>query len=169
MSLMQTPKPLVPTQKLWSVDEYYRMSEVGILAPEERTELIEGEIILMAAKNPPHVASGNFAADYFRNLLSGSAHIRTQDPVRLSSRSEPEPDIAVVQPRLDCYLDHHPTPDEIFLIIEIADATLNYDLKRKTKLCAKAKISDYWVIDVKQCLVHIFREPVQDTYRQKSI
>lgn len=169
MTLAETQKPSIPIQKLWSVDDYYRMSEVGILAPDERTELIEGEIILMAAKNPPHVAIGKFAADHLSNLLGNSVLVRTQDPVRLSSRSEPEPDIALVQPPLERYFDRHPTPNEIFLVIEVADATLNYDLKRKAEMYAKAKISDYWVIDVKLCLVHVFREPMQNTYQQKSI
>ena len=169
MTLAEIQKPLTPTRKLWSVDEYYRMSEVGVLTPDERTELIEGEIILMAAKNPPHVTIGNLAADYLRNLLAGAAYIRTQDPIRLDLRSEPEPDIAVVQGTSRQYLEHHPTPDEIFLIIEVADATLNYDLKRKSQLYAKAKILEYWVIDVRLCQVHVFREPVQKTYRQKSV
>ena len=169
MTLANTRKPSIPTQKLWSVDDYYRMSELGILAPDERTELIEGEIILMAAKNPPHVAISKFAADYLSNLLGNSVLVRAQDPVRLSSRSEPEPDIALVQPPLERYFDHHPTPEEIFLIIEVADATLRYDLKRKAELYAKAKISEYWVIDVNLARVHAFREPMHNTYQQKNI
>jgi len=160
---------ILPRTRRWNVDEYYRMSELSVLHPEERTELIEGEIIIMAAKKPPHAAVGKFAADYLRNLLAGIADIRTQDPVHLSNSSEPEPDIAVVRINTRNYIDHHPISSEIFLVIEVADATLQYDLKRKAEIYAMASIIEYWVIDVNEQQIHVFQEPKEKTYQQKRI
>jgi len=156
-------------QKLWTVDEYYRMADAGILDPEERTELVDGQIIIMAAKKPPHVITTELAADYLGGLLFGLAHVRLQDPVSLDSRSEPEPDIAVVVPPLRRYLDHHPTPAEIFLIIEVADATLKLDTKRKAKMYAQAGIEDYWVVDATAHRAYIFREPDGGRYNQEFV
>jgi Uma2 family endonuclease len=155
--------------RLWTVDEYHRMSETGILDRDERVELIDGQIISMSAKNPPHAATNLCAADYLRNLLAGLALIRIQDPVTLSTNSEPEPDIAVVQidPRL--YQDIHPAPANIFLLIEIADTTLETDRKRKAPAYAKAGIADYWILDVNTRQVYVFREPGEENYRQETV
>lgn len=155
--------------KLFTVDEYYQMSALGILPVDERTELLDGEILLMAAKNPPHSAITKTTADYLRELVSSLADIRVQEPVHLSWRSEPEPDIAVVRIDERNYIDHHPTPDEVFLVIEVADATLNFDRKRKAASYSKAKINDYWVIDVKDEQVFVFREPGAKTYQQQTV
>jgi Uma2 family endonuclease len=155
--------------RLWTVGEYRRMTETGILEPDERVELIDGQIISMSAKNPPHAATNLCAADYLRNLLLGLALIRIQDPVTLSINSEPEPDIAVVQidPRL--YQDFHPAPANIFLLIEIADTTLETDRKRKAPAYAKAGIADYWILDVYTRQVYVFREPGEENYQQETV
>jgi Uma2 family endonuclease len=134
--------------RLWTVEEYRRMTETGILNPDKRVELIDGQIISRSAKNPPHAATNLCAADYLRNLLAGLALIRIQDPIALSYNSEPEPDIAVVQIDLRLYQDFHPAPDNIFLLVEIADTTLETDRKPKASAYAKAGITDYWILDV---------------------
>ncbi len=159
----------VPTTRLWNVDEYYRMVETGILAPDERVELIDGEVISMAAKNPPHVLVTKLASDYLQRLLGETAVVLTQDPIHLGRRSEPEPDIAVVIPPIRRYLDRHPLSNDIYLIIEVADATLGFDLKRKATVYARSQIQDYWVVDVNENQVHIFREPVATTYAKINV
>jgi Uma2 family endonuclease len=155
--------------RLWTVNEYRRMTETGILDPDERVELIDGQIVSMSAKNPPHAATNLCAADYLRNLLAGLALIRIQDPVTLNANSEPEPDIAVVQidPRL--YQDFHPAPGNILLLVEVADTTLETDRNRKARAYAKAGIADYWILDVNRRQVYVFREPVGENYRQETI
>ena len=157
------------TTRLFSVEEYHCMSDQGILGPEERTELIDGEIIVMAAKRPPHSAITKRTADYLRELLAGLADIRVQEPIHLNSHSEPEPDIAVVAINQRDYVDHHPTPSEIFLLIEVAETTLSHDCKRKATAYAKAKIADYWVIDVKNEQVFVFQAPGAKTYQQEAV
>jgi Uma2 family endonuclease len=156
--------------RLWTVNEYRRMTETGILDPDERVELIDGQIVSMSPKNPPHAATNLCAADYLRNLLAGLALIRIQDPVTLNANSEPEPDIAVVQidPRL--YQDFHPAPCNILLLVEVADTTLETDRNRKARAYAKAGIADYWILDVNsRRQVYVFREPVGENYRQETI
>ena len=145
------------------------MVEVGIISPSERVELIDGEVISMAVKKPPHVVVTELAAENLRQLLAEVAYIRTQDPVYLNDRTEPEPDIAVVMPPLRRYLDHHPSTDEIFLIIEVADATLKFDTEKKAAAYAKSKIADYWVVSAIDRQVYIFREPVAGTYTNKIV
>lgn len=175
----------LPATRLWTVEEYHRMVEVGIISPDERVELIEGEVISMAAKKPPHVVITELAVEYLRELCREVAYIRTQDPVFLNDRTEPEPDIAVVMPPLRRYLDHHPEPEEIFLIIEVAeslgcgsatpktfqeaDATLKFDTKKKAAVYASTKIADYWVVDAVKRSIYVFREPVAGTYTKESI
>ncbi|MBV8882747.1 MAG: Uma2 family endonuclease [Chroococcidiopsidaceae cyanobacterium CP_BM_RX_35] len=166
---MTLASPTLPTNRLWTVEEYHHMVDVGIILPDERVELIEGEIVSMAAKKPPHVIVTELAAEYLRQLLASTAHIRTQDPIVLDERNEPEPDIAVVMPPLRRYLDHHPTSHEIFLIIEVADATLKFDTEKKAATYAKSAIADYWVIDASAHQVHVFRAPVNGAYTNHVI
>ncbi len=156
--------------RLWTVTEYHRMIETRILNPDERVELIDGQIISMSAKNPPHAATNLCATDYLRNLLTGLALIRIiQDPIALSVNSEPEPDIAVVQIDYRFYQDFHPAPANIFLLIEIADTTLETDRKRKAPAYARAGIADYWILDVNTRQVYVFREPREGNYQLETV
>lgn len=145
------------------------MSDLGIISPDEQSELIDGEIILMAAQNPPHVVSTKLCYDYLLNLLKNQALVRSQAPIRLSDRSLPEPDISVVRLPLAQYYDRHPEPDDLFWIIEVSDATLQYDLTKKAKLYAKANIPEYWVLDAIESNVHMHREPLEGVYLDKKV
>jgi Uma2 family endonuclease len=153
--------------RLWTVNEYRRLTETGILDPDERVELIDGQIVSNNSKNPPHAATNLSAGDYLRTLLAGLALIRIQNPVTLSANSEPEPDIAVVQidPRL--YQDFHPAPANILLLVEVADTTLETDRNRKARAYAKAGIADYWILDVNTRQVYVFREPLGEITDKK--
>lgn len=157
------------TLRLWTVEEYHQMAKAGIFHPEERVELIAGQIIRMSAKGTAYTAAVRRTAKVLRNLLENQAEIYTQDPIQLGDFSEPEPDVAVV--RLDPldYADHHPTPSEIYLIIEVADSSFKYDRETKAKVYAKSGIADYWVLDVIDRKLHVFREPTQEGYHSEVI
>ena len=155
--------------RLFSVAEYHRMSDKGILKPDERTELLDGHIISMAAKKPLHSLVNQLAGDYLKQVLSGLAVVRTQEPVHFNAKSEPEPDIAVVQLPLTRYSDHHPYPEEVLLLMEVADTTLNFDRRKKAVSYARAGIADYWVIDVKGEQVFVFRAPEAKSYQQETV
>src|SRR6266702_3964041 len=147
-----------------TVDEYYRMAEVGILPPDARVELIEGEIIDMAPIGTGH---GGTVAQLIRLLLSAvgdRAHLLAQLPVRLSDISEPEPDCALVKSRADFYKKKHPGPDDTFLIIEVSESSLRYDVQVKAPLYARHGIPEYWVIDLPGRQVRFFRSPEAGQY-----
>ncbi|QLE55883.1 Uma2 family endonuclease [Nostoc sp. TCL26-01] len=155
--------------RLWNVEEYHRMLETGIITADERVELIEGQVMPMSAKNPPHAATTLCASDYLKRLLAEVALVRVQDPIQLNQYSEPEPDIAVVHLDPRKYLDHHPTPNEVFLLIEVADSSLETDRQQKAPLYAKSGIAEYWILDVNQHQVYVFREPGMGGYNQEFI
>lgn len=151
--------------KHWNVQEYRRMSELGILNPDERTELVSGQILFMAAKGTPHVLALRLLAVALDSLLMNQPFfVSTQDPIQLDNFSQPEPDLAIVRGTALDYADRHPNPDDIELVVEVADSTLRYDCEIKDKLYAQAGIEDYWVVDVKNRQLHVFRNPTPTGY-----
>jgi Uma2 family endonuclease len=169
-TLSHLPLTLEPALlKRWTVQDYHRMSDLGILLPGERTELLSGQITLMAPKGTPHVTSLHLLANSLRAQLGEAALVRTQDPIQLDDFSEPEPDLAVVQGTVLDYAEHHPRPDQIYLVVEVADSTLKQDCEVKDKLYAQAGITDYWVIDLNKRQLHIFREPTVSSYTRHLI
>jgi Uma2 family endonuclease len=156
--------------KYWTVQEYHRMAELGILAVSERTELIAGQITIMVAKGTPHVLTLRILTNEIEALLSNQpVFISTQDPIYIDNSSEPEPDLAIVRGTAFDYVDQHPQPKDICLIVEVADSTLKYDCEVKDKIYAKANITDYWVIDIPHRQVHIFRDPTSTGYTSHLI
>jgi len=158
-----------PETRLFTVAEYFQMYNLGIISPEEKTELIEGEIISMAAQNPPHVVSTQLGFKYLTEQFEGKAFVRMQAPIWLSKRSMPEPDIAVVHLPEEQYYTRHPQAKEVYLVIEVSDATLRYDLGRKAKLYARAGIPEYWVIDAVNREIHAHLLPVNGEYQQIAL
>lgn len=144
------------------------MLEHEILTEKDRVELVNGQIIQMSPITPPHAAATKRSYDYLMSVLLGQAAIRSQVPVVLNDDSKPEPDIAVVKLEGREYSDRHPTADDVFLIIEISDATLFFDLNEKALAYAKSGIEDYWVVDIRLRQVHIMRQPVGEAYMQKK-
>ncbi len=179
----RSPMSLPPTltfipepsaRKHWTVQDYHRMSALGLLGPEERTELIAGQILFMAAKGTPHVlALRLLAAAFDAGLAAPQGHppcfVSTQDPIQLDDFSEPEPDLAIVRGTAFTYVDHHPRASDIALVVEVADSTLKYDCEVKDKLYAQSGIADYWVLDLKNRQLHIFRNPTTTGYTSHLI
>ena len=156
--------------KYWTVQDYYRMSDLGILDPNERTELINGQIIIMTAKGTPHVMTLRLLANLLESELGDkSVFVSTQDPIRLGNFSEPEPDLAIIKGTILDYAEHHPVPEDIYLVIEVADSTLKQDCEVKNKLYARSSIAEYWVVDIKNRQVHIFRDPTATGYTSQLI
>jgi Uma2 family endonuclease len=155
--------------RLFTVKDYHRMTESGIFDPDERVELLAGQIIKMTAKGTAHEAAITRTERLLRNRLGEQVLLRLQSPIQLNDYSEPEPDIAVVTVDPLDYDDHHPTPSEVFLIIEVADSSLNRDLEFKATIYAQSKIRDYWVLDVNERQLHVFREPSETGYQREVI
>jgi Uma2 family endonuclease len=160
----------VSVLKRWTVQDYYRMSESGILDPSERTELLAGQITLMVAKGTPHVLSLRLLSRLLDELLAAQpVFVSTQDPIHLDDFSEPEPDLALVQGTVLDYAEQHPRADQVYLIVEVSDSTLKQDCEVKDKLYAQAGIADYWVLDLKNRQLHIFRNPTPTGYTSQLI
>lgn len=164
---MNLTETWLPRHRL-TVEEYHRMGEAGVLAPDARVELIEGEVIDMAPIGSRHASVVNRLNDLLMRAVQGRAIVQVQGPVRLSDRSEPEPDVALLRPRADYYRDALPTPADMLLLIEVAESTQRYDRTVKAPLYARHGIPELWVIDLENALVHFYRRPEGDAYADIS-
>jgi Uma2 family endonuclease len=149
-----------------TVDEYYRMAEVGLLAPDARVELIEGEIVDMAPIGSLHGGTVHQLNPRLVSAVGDRAIVLVQGAIRLGRRSEPQPDFALLRPRPDFYKRSHPAPADVLLVIEISDTTLRYDLQTKVPLYARHGIPAVWVADLSGRRWHFFRAPVNGRYTE---
>ena len=159
---MAVPVP----HRLFTVDEYYEMARVGILKPDERVELLDGEIVQMNAIGSPHAwcvkrLIRTFSPFPDRFMLS------IQDPLRLNDLSEPEPDIVLLQ--LDTPEDRHPGPADALLVIEVADSSVRIDRGRKRRMYARAGIPEYWIVDLNRDRIEVYRDPARSRYRTITV
>ncbi|MFQ4144207.1 Uma2 family endonuclease [Chlorogloeopsis sp. ULAP02] len=150
----------------WTTDEYHRMIAAGILC-DRKVELLKEEIVEMSPEGEPHAYCSDEAGEYLSELLGKGAKIRQAKPITLPNDSEPEPDIAIVQRLGRDYREHHPYPENIFWLIEYADSSLEKDLERKSKIYAEAGIPEYWVVNLKNLHLVVFREPLDGDYATK--
>ena len=151
-------------RRLFTVDEYHQMADVGIFGPEERVELIDGEIIQMSPIGPRHAGAVINITRLLVTRLGDRAVLSPQNPVVIRPRSEPQPDMLVLRPRATSYSRAHPTPEEVLLAIEVADTTARFDRIVKARLYARARIAEYWLVDVERACVDVFRVPSGDGY-----
>jgi Uma2 family endonuclease len=150
--------------RLLSVGDYHRMIEAGIFGPEERVELLLGELIPMVAKGAPHRAVTMKVRRVLEERLGQRVLVCVQDPVVLGDFSEPEPDVAVVRPDPLDYGAGHPTVADIFLLVEVADSSLRYDREVKALAYGRAGVLEYWVVDVVGRRLIVFRSPGAEGY-----
>ena len=151
----------------WSVEEYHRMIEAGILHSRS-VELLAGEIVEMSPETPIHYTTAKRGAKYLEELLSDKADVRFNGPITLAD-SEPEPDIAIVRLPESAYNDRHPNPQDIFWIVEVAKTSLKKDLEVKARIYAMAAIQEYWVLDLSAKQINVFRNPQGDKYTEAYI
>ncbi len=154
-----------PTRRRFTVDEYYRMGEAGILNEDDRVELIKGEIIQMPPIGSPHAAHVLRLTRLFTRALLDEAHVAVQNPLRLSDRSEPVPDLMLLRPRVDFYADAHPTARDVFLAVEVSDSTLRYDERTKVPLYARHGVPEVWIVDLNHELIQVHCDPTPSGYR----
>ena len=152
------------TRHRFTVDDYYAMARAGILSEDDRVELLDGEIVEMPPIGPGHAYSVDGLTELLVRRFGDVARVRVQNPIRLDRYSEPEPDFALVRRREDLYRTGHPTPDDVLLVIEVADTTLASDRDVKTVLYARAALAEVWIVDLRHDLVLVHREPGPDGY-----
>ena len=150
----------------WTTEEYHRMIAAGILC-DRQVELLKGEIVEMPPEGEPHAYCSDEAGEYLAKLLGDRAKIRHAKPIILPNNSEPEPDLAIVERLGREYREHHPYPENIFWLIEYANSSLEKDLDIKNKIYAEAGIPEYWVVNLKELHLVVFREPLDGDYATK--
>ena len=158
-----------PQTRKFTVEEYYRMAEVGILGPDERVQLIEGEIIVMPPAGPGHADNVDEFNEVLAQYAPGRFRISIKNPVRLNDGSEPEPDVALLRRRPEGYGAAHPTPADVLLIIEVADSSLEYDRQVKAHVYGRASIPETWVRNLPEDCIERFTQPGPDGYTQHTI
>jgi len=152
-------------RKMFTTDEYHRMTELGILREDEHLELINGEIVFMAAAiGSRHAACVGRLTELFVANFTGKAIVWVQNPVRIKPHSEPEPDIVLLKPRQDFYAEAHPGPEDVLLIVEVSDSSLDYDRETKLPLYAKAGIREAWIVNLKDGCVEVYTKPSEHGY-----
>ena len=154
------------TRRLFTADEYQRMRKTGILHEDERIELIEGEILKMAAIGSRHSACVDRYTYEFATRASGRYIVRVQSSFRLSPNSEPEPDIILLRPKANFYADALPGPGDVLLIVEVCDSSLEYDRDVKLPLYAAAGIQEVWLTDLSLEVLLQYAEPGTGSYRR---
>jgi Uma2 family endonuclease len=145
----------------WTRDEYDRMIDAGVLTPEDRVELIDGEIVTLTPQKSRHATAVSLAENALRQAFGALGHVRTQLPLALDPTSEPEPDVAVVTGSPRDYRDAHPST--ALLIVEVADTSLVFDRTTKASLYARVGIADYWLLNLVDEVIEVHRNPQRST------
>ncbi len=153
-------------KRRFTVDEYHRMAEAGIFSEDESVELLEGEIVEMTPISSRHAAAVDRLAHLLNRGLGENAIVRVQGPIRLGETSEPQPDLALLRPRPDFYAAGHPRPEDVFLLVEVADTSATSDRAVKVPLYARAGIEEVWLVDLQKKTIEVYRQPSQAGYEQ---
>jgi Uma2 family endonuclease len=150
----------------FTVDESHRMGAAGILSEDDRVELIEGEIVEMTPIGLRHAGTVDATARIFASRLGEQVIVRVRNPVvPAADRSEIQPDVALLRVRADLYRHAHPAPRDVYLIVEIADASVKRDRRVKLPLYARAGVPEVWLVDLNTERVEVHREPSPGGYR----
>ncbi len=157
-----------PTKRKLNVHEYHRMGEAGILGFDERVELLDGELYTLPPQTARH-AGTTMAAGYCLRPALDHALQSIHNPIRLSEYSEPEPDVVLLRPRLDLYRTSKARPEDVFLIVEVAESSLQYDRRMKLPLYAAAGIPQVWIVNLIARQIQVYRDPAGDHYSTATV
>ncbi len=159
---------MISKRKL-TVDDVLEMGELGLLKPDERIELIEGELYTMTPPSFKHAAWVDKIMKSLERAYGDYAIIRVQSPIALSAHTSPEPDIAVLKFQEDFYETSLPQPNQVFLVVEVSLSSLGYDRDIKLPLYAKAAIPEVWIVNLDEGQLEVYREPQGERYRHRLL
>jgi Uma2 family endonuclease len=154
------------SKRLFTVHDYHRMVDAGILTEDDRVELIRGEVVAMSPIGPRHSAAVLRANHNLTRLVGDLAIVGVQGSVRLDDYDEPQPDIYLLRPKNDFYASGHARPADIFLIVEMADSSLEYDQAVKMPLYAETGVPEYWIADIRNDCLICYTDPQKDAYQK---
>jgi MEMO1 family protein len=156
---------VLPVRHRVTVDEFERMVEADVFAPDERLELIDGEIVDMSPIGSPHQACVNRLTRWFAPLTTSErAVLQVQGAFVANDVSRPQPDVALLRPRDDFYAEAHPMPKDVLLAVEVADSSLRYDRGTKRPLFAGAGVPEMWIVDLNGGVVDVATDPSDQGY-----
>ena len=158
-----------PARRLFDVEEYHRMGQVGILGPEDRVELIEGEIVRMSAIGRGHAFTVMMLTNLLVKAVGDRALVSPGNPVRLTRHTEPQPDLMLLRPDADYRHEAFVGPGHVLLVIEVAESSLTWDRGVKLRLYARAAIPEVWIVDVEHERVEVHRDPAGGVYRAVEV
>ena len=158
-----------PTKHRFSVKEYYRMAETGVLRPDARVELLNGEIIDMSPIGSFHGGVTNYLNEIFTAASKRRWVTAVQNPVQLDEYSEPQPDLVLLKPTPDFYRRRHPQPADVFLLIEVSDSSLTTDREAKLPAYGRAGVAEVWIVNLVDQVIEVYREPHFTGYGSKTI
>ncbi len=150
---------LVQAQYRFTAAEYYRLAETGVLKPGKQVELMVGRIVDMSPIGPMHGGSVKRLIRLFSGLSAGRWLVSARDPVHLDEYSEPQPDLMLLKPAEDDYTSRHPRPEDVYLLIEVADASLEFDREEKLPVYGRAGIAEVWLLNLVARTLEVYREP----------
>jgi len=153
-------------RRSFTVEEYHRMAQAGILGEDDRVELIDGEIVKMAPIGSRHAACVDRLTQPLADHVRGRSIVRVQNPIRLGHHSEPQPDLALLKARPDFYAQGHPGPDDALLLVEVVETSAEVDRGVKVPLYARAGISEVWLVDLIEDRIEVYRQPTPQGYQQ---
>lgn len=154
-------------RKRFTTQEYEQIAAAGVFAENDRVELLEGEIVEMSPLGPLHSACVDRLNRLLQRQVRDAAIVRVQSPVRLGQHSEPQPDVSLLQPRADFYAGGHPEPEDVLLLVEVADSSLSYDRELKLPIYARAGIAEVWLVGLLPQTVEVFRAPSESGYGER--
>ncbi|WP_069791675.1 Uma2 family endonuclease [Cyanobacterium sp. IPPAS B-1200] len=152
-------------RKKFAIEEYHQIITSGVLKEDYLIELINGEIFEISPVGFKHASCVKKINYLFAEKLGSKVIIGVQDPIKLNNNSEPQPDIVLLKPRKDFYANDHPTVEDIFLLIEVADSSIDYDRTFKIPIYAENKVREVWLVDLNQNLLEIYQNPQKNYYQ----
>jgi len=161
-------EPAIVRRKI-TVEEYEVMYEAGVFKPDERLELINGEILKVAPMNAPHISYVIRLSRIFTERLTKRAIVSTQLPIVINEESEPEPDLSILRWRSDDYFSGKPKAQDVYLLIEVASASLLFDRRVKLPLYARVVVPEVWIVKVQERELEVYRNPKGEDYAERQI
>ena len=159
----------LPVRRKIDVETFHRMGETRLLGPDERVELIDGDIVEMVPIGSEHAGTTGGLIRRLTLRIADTAFVTGSSPLHIDRFNEPQPDILVLRPRGDGYRAAHPSPADVFWLIEVAPSSLDYDRGFKSRLYAAAGVPELWIVDLGGRAVEVHRRPVPEGYAQRTV
>ena len=167
-TIPRRPRPAQPEPYKFDVHQYHAMFKAGILTSDDRVELIDGVVIAVSGTSPEHNATLNSSARFWVIRLGERAIAQIRGSVRLDDMNEPQPDVAILKPRIDFYRYRLPGPDDVLLVVEVSDTSLRHDRRTKLALYARFGVPEVWIANIRARTIEVYTDPSNGEYATRQ-